>query len=214
MKIAIAGGSGKVATRLTRLLTARGDEVRSLIRDASKADRVRESGGEPVECDLEQAGEDEVAAAVGAVDAVVFAAGAGAGSGAERKRTMDYEGAVKLIAAARANGIDRYVMVSSIGADPGARGDDTFAVYLQAKGKADAELQSSGLDYTIVRPTLLTDDPGSGRVKVGGQVGRGEIPRDDVAAVLAATLHTPNTIGMVFEVRDGDTPIDEAIAAS
>lgn len=213
MKVAIAGGSGKVATRLTRLLTGRGDEVRSLIRDASKADRVRESGGEPVECDLEQAGEDEIARAVGEVDAVVFAAGAGAGSGAERKSTMDYGGAVKLIAAAKANGIDRYVMISSMGADPDAPGDDTFAVYLRAKGKADAELQSSGLDYTIVRPTLLTDDPGAGRVEVGQHVGRGKISRDDVAAVLAATLHAPNTISKLFEARDGDTPIDEAIAA-
>jgi uncharacterized protein YbjT (DUF2867 family) len=213
MKIAIAGGSGRVATLLARQLDDRGDEVRSLIRDPAKADRVREAGGEPVVCDLENATDAEVADAIGSVDAVVFAAGAGPGSGPDRKWTMDYGGAVKLIAAAKANGIDRYVMVSSMGADPDAPGDDTFAVYLRAKGKADADLQASGLDYTIVRPTFLTDDPGTGRVRVGDDVGRGEIPREDVAAVLAVTLHSPNTIRKLFEVRDGDTPIEEAIAS-
>jgi uncharacterized protein YbjT (DUF2867 family) len=213
MRIAIAGGSGKVATRLTQLLDERGDEVRSLIRDPAKAGRVREAGGEPVVCDLEDASEEDVAEAVGSADAVVFAAGAGPGSGPDRKWTMDYGGAVKLIAAAKANGIDRYVMLSSMGADPDAPGDDTFAVYLRAKGKADAELQASGLDHTIVRPTFLTDDPGTGRVLVGDDVGRGEIPREDVAAVLAVTLHSPNTIRKLFEVRDGDTPIEEAIAS-
>ena len=213
MKIAIAGGSGRVATLLARLLNARGDDVRSLIRDPAKADRVREAGGEPVVCDLEKATDAEVAEAIGSVDAVVFAAGAGPGSGPDRKWTMDYGGAVKLIAAAKANGIDRYVMVSSMGADPHAPGDDTFAIYLRAKGKADADLQASGLDYTIVRPTFLTDDPGTGRVRVGDDVGRGKIPREDVASVLAVTLHSPTTIRKLFEVRDGDTPIEEAIAS-
>ena len=213
MKVAIAGGSGKVALRLTRLLHERGDAIRSLIRDPAKSDPVRAAGGEPVVCDLEQAGEPEVAEAVGSVDAVVFAAGAGPGSGPDRKWTMDYGGAVKLIAAAKADGIDRYVMISSMGADPDAPGDNAFAVYLRAKGKADAELMESRLAYTIVRPTFLTDDPGTGRVRVGDDVGRGRIPRDDVAAVLAATLHAPNTIRRLFEVRDGDTPIEEAIAS-
>jgi uncharacterized protein YbjT (DUF2867 family) len=213
MKIAIAGGSGRVAKLLARLLDDRGDEVRSLIRDPAKADRVREAGGEPVVCDLEKATDAEAAEAIGSVDAVVFAAGAGPGSGPDRKWTMDYGGAVKLIAAAKANGIDRYVMVSSMGADPDAPGDDTFAVYLRAKGKADAELQASGLDYTIVRPTFLTDDPGTGRVRVGDDIDRGEIPREDVAAVLAVTLHSTSTIRKLFEVRDGDTPIEEAIAS-
>ena len=212
MSVAIAGGSGQIATRLTRLLRERGDEVRSLIRDPARAERASEAGGEPVVCDLEDATEEQVAEAVGSVDAVVFAAGAGPGSGSDRKLTMDYGGAVKLIAAAKANGIGRYVMISSMGADPDASGDDVFAAYLRAKGKADAELRESGLDWTIVRPTLLTDEPGTGRVRVGEDVGRGEIARDDVAAVLAVTLQSPNTIRRLFEARDGDTAIEEAIA--
>lgn len=212
MVVAIAGGHGKIGRRLARLLAERGDSVRSLIRRAEQAGQVRGDGVEPVVCDLEQAGADEIAEAVGAADAIVFAAGAGPGSGPERKETMDYGGAVELIAAARRNGIDRYAIVSSMGADPDAAGDDTFAVYLRAKGRADAELRASGLAYTIVRPGMLTDDPGQGTVTAGTGVGRAEIPRDDVAAVLATVLHDPATAGLTFEVVSGDTPIPDALA--
>jgi uncharacterized protein YbjT (DUF2867 family) len=212
VRIAIAGGHGKIALRLTRLLRDRGDEVRSLIRNPAHADDVRAAGGEPVVVDLEAVEATELAEAVGSVDAVVFAAGAGPGSGPERKWTVDYGGAVKLIAAAQANGIRRYVMVSSLGADPDAEGDDTFAVYLRAKGKADAELVAGGLDHTIVRPVHLTDDPGTGRIRVAERLGEGTIPRDDVAGVLDGVLHEPATIGLTFEVASGDEPIAEALA--
>jgi uncharacterized protein YbjT (DUF2867 family) len=213
MRVAIAGGHGKVALRLTRLLHERGDEIVSLIRRPDHAEDVREQGGEPVGCDLEAAEPDEVAEAIAGADAVVFAAGAGPGSGPERKETMDYGGAVKLIAAAQAKGVSRYLIVSSMGADPDLEGDDAFSVYQRAKGKADAELEASGLDHTIVRPGGLTDDPGTGRVRVGEHVGRGEIPRDDVAAVLAACLVTDSTVGKTFEVVSGETPVDEALAS-
>jgi uncharacterized protein YbjT (DUF2867 family) len=213
MRVAIAGGHGKIARRLTHLLRTRGDDVVSLIRNPDHADDVRSDGGEPVVCDLEAASADEVAEAIDGADAVVFAAGAGPGSGPDRKETMDYGGAVKLIAAAQARGIRRYLMISSMGADPDAPADDTFGAYRRAKGRADAELQASGLDHTIVRPGFLTDDPGTGRVKLGEHVGRGQIPRDDVAAVLLATLHTPSTIGKTFEVISGDVPIEEAVAS-
>jgi nucleoside-diphosphate-sugar epimerase len=213
MRVAIAGGHGKIALRLTRLLTERGDTVVSLIRNPDHEGDIREVGGEPVVCDLEYASEDEVAAAVRGSDAVVFAAGAGPGSGPERKWTMDCGGAVKLIAAAKAGAIARYLIVSSMGADPDAPGDDDFAVYLRAKGRADAELEASGLDHTIVRPGRLTDDAGTGRVKLGEGVGRGQVPRDDVAAVLAACLQAPNTVRRKFEVVSGDTPVEEAVGA-
>jgi nucleoside-diphosphate-sugar epimerase len=213
MQIAIAGGHGRIALRLARLLRQPGHQVRSLIRNPDHADDVRAAGAEPAICDLESASEDEVAKAIGPADAVVFAAGAGPGSGPERKETMDYGGAAKLIAAAKANGIPRYVIVSSIGADPAAEGDDTFSVYRRAKGRADAELQASGLDYTIVRPGRLTDDPGTGRVRIGQSVGGGEIGRDDVAAVLAAVLHEPAAAGQTFEVVSGDVPVEEAVSS-
>jgi uncharacterized protein YbjT (DUF2867 family) len=190
-------------------LHERGDEPRPLIRDPAQASEV---DGEAVVVDLEAADEAEVARAVEGVDAIVFTAGAGPGSGSERKLTMDYGGAVKLIAAAQAKGISRYVIVSSQGADPDAQGDDTFAVYLQAKGKADEELRSSGLDYSIVRPTGLTDEPGAGTVEIAEQVERGQISRDDVAGVLVAVLDEPATIGKTFALGPGDVPIEEAVA--
>jgi uncharacterized protein YbjT (DUF2867 family) len=213
MRVAIAGGHGQVALRLTRLLHERGDEVHSLIRRPEHADDVREHGGQPVVCDLESADVAEVAEAIAGDEAVVFAAGAGPGSGTERKETMDYGGAAKLIAAAEERGVRRYLMVSSMGADPDREGDDTYSAYQRAKGRADAALRESGLDHTIVRPGRLTDDPGSGRVRAGEQVGRGEIPREDVAAVLAGCLATPATVGVTFELVAGDTPIEDALAS-
>ena len=206
MRVAIAGGHGRIALGLTRLLREHGDEVVSLIRNPDHADDVREAGGEPIVCDLESGSAQDVAEAISGVDAVVFAAGAGPGSGPDRKETMDYGGAVKLIEAAKADGISRYVIVSSMGADPNHEGDDTFSAYLRAKGRADAALQASGLEYTIVRPGMLTDEPGTGAVQIGDQ--RGEIPRDDVAAVLHTVLHNPATTGWTFGVTAGDLPVD------
>ena len=211
MKVAIAGGHGQIALRLTKLLSERGDEVISLIRNPDHADDVRGAGGEPRVCDLESTSEDEVARAIEGTDAVVFAAGAGPGSGSERKETMDYGGAAKLIAAAKASGISRYLMVSSMGADPEREGDDTFAVYLRAKGKADADLQASGLDYTIIRPGRLTDEPGTGRVQLAERVPRADVTRDDVASVFAAALREPGTVGRTLGLVGGDTPIEEAV---
>jgi uncharacterized protein YbjT (DUF2867 family) len=211
VKVAIAGGHGNIGMRLIRLLAARGDEVSSLDRKAEYGEELREAGAEPVVCDLERVSVRQVADAVDGADAVVFAAGAGPGSGPERKWTIDYAGAVKLMAAAMVAGVRRYVIVSSIGADPDAGGDD-FAVYLRAKGRADAELEQSGLEYTVVRPTRLSDEPGTGRVEAGERVERREISRDDVAAVLAAVLKASNTVGKTFEVTSGDVPVEEAVA--
>ena len=213
MNVVIAGGHGKVGLRLTRRLHDRGDTVRSLIRTPAHAGDVEAAGGQALVCDLEQVSEEELARAIEGSDAAVFAAGAGPGSGPERKWTMDYGGAVKLIAAAQASGVDGYVMMSSRGADPEAPGDDTFAIYLRAKGKADAELRASGLGHTIVRPGRLTDEPGTGRIRAGAHVDDGSISRDDVAAVLAFSVHDPAIAGLTFEVIAGDTPIEQALAA-
>jgi uncharacterized protein YbjT (DUF2867 family) len=213
MRVAIGGGHGQIALRLARVLAERGDEARSLIRNADHADDVRATGAEPVVCDLEHASEDDVVAAIDGVDAVVFAAGAGPGSGPERKWTMDYGGAVKLIEATKRAGIRRYVIVSSMGADANAPGDDTFAVYLRAKGRADDDLRASGLDYTVLRPGRLTTEPGTGRVALGENVDRGAISRDDVAQVLAALLHAPNAVGKTADLVAGDVPVADAVEA-
>ena len=214
MKVAIAGGHGKIARLLEGLLVERGDAAVGLIRNPDHADDLREIGAEPVLCDLEQADSKEVAEAVAGADAVVFAAGAGPGSGVERKRTMDLGGALQLIEAAKANGISRYLIVSSMGAaDPPAEGGDGFGEYLRAKAEADRAVAASGLDYTSVRPGRLTDDPGSGRVEVAPRLERGSIPRADVAAVLLTCLDVENTIGRDFDLLSGETPIEEALPA-
>ena len=211
MEVAIAGGHGRIGLLLGAMLSERGDGVRGLIRDPAQSGDLREAGIDAVVCDLE--GDDDVAAAVRGAEAVVFAAGAGPGSGAERKRTMDLDGAVKLIEAARETGIRRYVIVSSMGADnPPAEGGDVFGEYLRAKAGADRALAASGLDYTIVRPGRLTDDPPTGLITIGDEFELRQIPRADVAATLAAVLRADNTIGKTFELLAGERPIEEAVA--
>jgi uncharacterized protein YbjT (DUF2867 family) len=212
MDVVVAGGHGKIALRLERLLAARGDSVRGLVRNPDHFDDVSAAGAQPVLADLES--DIDVGPVISGADAIVFAAGAGPGSGEARKRTMDLGGAVKLIEAAKAAGIRRYVIVSSMGADHPERASGTFGAYLAAKSKADNALRASGLDYTVVRPGGLTDDPGAGTVDVSERLGRrGQIPRDDVAAALVEVLDAPNTIGKTFEILSGETPVEEAINA-
>jgi uncharacterized protein YbjT (DUF2867 family) len=209
MDVVIAGGHGQIALRLARVLAARGDRVRALIRNPDHAGDVRAAGAEPVLADLEH---DDIGEAAAGADAVVFAAGAGPGSGPERKRTVDLGGALKLIDAARAGGVRRYVMVSAIGARDPQSGTEAMRPYLDAKADADAAVRESGLDFTIVRPGRLTDEPGTGLVSAGGRLQRADITRDDVAAVLAGVLDEPRTIGRTFDVVQGDTPIATALA--
>jgi uncharacterized protein YbjT (DUF2867 family) len=217
MRIVIAGGHGKIALILERLLSQRGDSVAGFIRNPEHAADLEAAGAEPLVIDLENASVDEVATHLQGADAVVFAAGAGPGSGAARKETVDRDAAILLADAAEAAKVRRYVMVSSMGADaeaPEDAGDPVFVAYLRAKGAADDDIRGrKALDVTIVRPGMLTNDPGTGRVTIAEDTGRGSIPREDVAAVLLAVLDAPGTVGQVFEVIGGDTPIAEALAA-
>jgi uncharacterized protein YbjT (DUF2867 family) len=212
MDVVIAGGHGQIALRLARLLSERGERVRSLIRNPDHAEDISETGAEAMVFDLEDQSAEELAAVVQSADAVVFAAGAGPRSGPERKRTVDLGAAVKLIEAASSAGVRRYVMVSSIGADNPAGGGEAMQPYLEAKAEADAALVSSGLDYTIVRPGPLTNDPGTSRVTVGEDVGRAEVTRDDVAAAIVGVLDEPRTVGKTFVLVGGETPIPSALA--
>jgi nucleoside-diphosphate-sugar epimerase len=214
MSVAIAGGHGKIALRLTTLLHNRGEPVLSLIRNPNHAADVQARGAKPVVCDLEQATEQEIATAITGASAVVFAAGAGPGSGAARKLTMDRDGAIKLLRAATAADIRRYVIVSAVGANnpPAARGDDdVFGVYLRAKAEADNAVIASDRDWTVVRPGGLTDEPGTSLVKISRDPFRGQVPRDDVAAVLDALLHDPRSSGHTLYVNGGDQPIPNAL---
>ncbi len=208
MKVVVAGGHGQVGRRLLALLVRRGHVATGLVRNPGQRAALEALGAQVTVADVER---DDLTDAVRGADAVVFAAGAGPGSGPERKRTVDLGGAVRLLAAARVAGVDRYVMVSSMGADRPPEDDDGMGPYLRAKAEADAAVIASDRSWTIVRPGRLTDDPGTGLVTVGRSVAPGAVPRDDVAAVLAAVLVTPATDGHTFELVAGRTPIGEAL---
>jgi uncharacterized protein YbjT (DUF2867 family) len=214
MRVVIAGGHGKIALILERMLSQRGDSVAGLIRDPAQAADLEAAGADAVVVDLEKASVGEVAEHVRGADAVVFAAGAGPGSGAARKDTVDRDAAILLADAAEAAGVDRYLMISSMAADAAATADDAvFQAYLRAKGAADEAIRARSLRWTIVRPGVLTDDAGSGRVTIAESTGRGAIPREDVAAVLVAVLEAPGTSGQTVDLVSGQTPIAEAVAA-
>ncbi|MEU6977435.1 MULTISPECIES: NAD(P)H-binding protein [unclassified Streptomyces] len=212
MRVVIAGGHGQIALRLERLLAAGGHEPVGVIRRPEQGGALREAGAEPALMDLESASVEEVAGILQGADAAVFAAGAGSGSGADRKDTVDRAAAVLFADAAERAGVRRFVVVSSMGADAGHRGDAVFDAYLRAKGAADDSVRArSGLDWTILRPGMLTDDAGTGLVRLEARTGRGPIPRDDVAAVLAELLETPATSGLTLELISGSVPVSVAV---
>ncbi|MFI9603039.1 SDR family oxidoreductase [Streptomyces sp. NPDC004069] len=212
MRIVIAGGHGQIALRLERLLAARGDEVAGIIRRAEQSEDLREAGAEPVVLDLESASVEEVAQSLRGADAAVFAAGAGPGSGAARKDTVDKGAAVLFADAAVRAGVRRHLVVSSMGADAAHEGDEVFDVYLRAKGEADDHVRrQEALDWTILRPGSLTNDAGTGQVRLEAHTGRGPIPRDDVAAVLAELVETPATAGLTLELVSGSAPVSVAV---
>ena len=210
MEIIVAGGHGQIAMLLHPLLIASGYRVRGLIRNPAQADEVREAGAQPVVCDLEA--KEDIATVVGRADVAIFAAGAGPGSGLARKTSMDRDGAIKLIDAALSHGIRRFIMISAMHAEE-PRGDEVFQAYLRAKSEADEALRRSGLDYTIVRPGRLSNATGSGLVRVAASLHAGEIPRADVAAVVAACVETPATIGCPFDLIAGEQTIVEALGS-
>ncbi|MCP3766415.1 MULTISPECIES: NAD(P)H-binding protein [unclassified Streptomyces] len=214
MRIVIAGGHGQIALRLERLLVARGDEVAGIIRKPEQADALRQLGAEPVVLDLESASVADVAEQLRGADAAVFAAGAGPGSGTARKETVDKAAAVLFADAAVSAGVRRFVVVSSMGADPTHEGDEVFDVYQRAKGEADAYVRGlDALEWTILRPGMLTDDAGTGLVRLEAHTGRGPIPRDDVAAVLAELVEGSSTAGLTLELISGPVPVTVAVKA-
>jgi len=211
--VAIAGAHGKIAMRLASLLAGEGDTVIGLIRNPDHAADVSAQGASAVVCDLEHATVDEVAGAIRDADAAVFAAGAGPGSGAERKLTMDRDGAIRLLDAATTAGVQRFQIISAVGAENPPDGDDAFGVYLRAKAEADEAVQASDRDWTIVRPGRLTEDQGTGRVRIESSPFRGQIPRDDVASVLARLLRDSRSSRRLLYVNGGEQPVERALEA-
>lgn len=216
MQVVIAGGHGKVGLRLATLLAGRGDVVTGVVRNPAHAADLERAGATPAVLDLEAARTDDLAAVLTGADAVVFAAGAGPGSGVARKDTVDRAAAVLLADAARTAGVRRYLLVSSAGVDepPAPERDEVWAAYIAAKKAAEEAIRAADhLDWTILRPGSLTDDPGVGRVLLAPPpVAHGSVTRDDTAAVLAALLDAPGSAGKVLELREGDADVLEAVA--
>ena len=210
MVVLVAGGAGQVGRLLLPMLLEAGHEARPTARRREQADELEALGAHPVAVDLE---EDLPADLLDGVDAVVFTAGAGPGSGTPRKESVDFGAAVKLVEAAEASRARRYVRVSAMGAADPSAGPESMQPYLSAKARADERLAASGLAWTILRPGSLTDDAGTGRIAAAApSLGRrGEIPREDAARTVAACLEEPATVGRTFEVLAGEDAISEAL---
>lgn len=215
MRIVIAGGHGQIALLLEARLSADGHAVQGLVRRPDGADDLVTAGAEPVVFDLESATAEELADVIRGADAVVFAAGAGAGSSAERKYTVDLGGSVLLADAAELAGVRRFVQISSMGAGaPAAEGSDpVWVAYLDAKTKAEDDLRPRDLDWTIIRPGGLLNTPGLGLVHLVPHTGRGTVPRIDVADVLAEVIEQRAAVRQTLELVTGSTPISQAVEA-
>jgi uncharacterized protein YbjT (DUF2867 family) len=214
MRIVIAGGHGKIALLLERLLAERGDQAVGLIRNPAQAGDVHQTGAEAVVCDLETATTGDVATLLAGADAVVFAAGAGPGSGAPRKDSVDRAASVLMAEAAEQAGTRRFIQISAMGAGqpPQPGRDEVWAAYINAKSAAEEDLLDRPLHWTILRPGGLTDAPATGKVRLAApRIPGGTIPRADVAAVIAALLDEPGTRHQILELVGGDTPVTEAV---
>jgi nucleoside-diphosphate-sugar epimerase len=213
-QIAIIGGHGKVALKLASILSGQGHQVSSLIRNPDQADDIKQTGATPVIADVENLSTDEIADAIKGNDAVVFAAGAGGGN-PDRTYAVDRDAAIRSIDAAQKADVARFVIVSYFGAGPdhGVPEDNSFYVYAEAKAAADEYLRKTTLLWTIVGPSGLTDEPGTGRIATkerGAEQGT-TVSRDDVAAVIAAALDTPSSVGTTIDFTSGETPIADAV---
>ncbi len=214
MRVVIAGGHGQIALKLEKLLVGRGDQAVGIVRNPGHVADLEAIGAEAVVLDLEKSDVDAVAKVLDGADAAIFAAGAGPGSGTGRKDTVDRAAAGLFAAASEQAGVRRHVQVSSMGADKAETADVSpdFRIYLKAKKAAEDDLRARDLDWTILRPGQLTDDDGTGAIRIAETTGRGPIPRQDVAALVVALLANPSTAGRVLEAISGDTAISEAVS--
>ncbi|MGR0319523.1 SDR family oxidoreductase [Agromyces sp. ZXT2-3] len=210
-KVLIIGGHGRVALQLGRILRERGDQVDSVIRNPDQSVEVEKTGARPIVADVETMDVPALAELIAGHDAIVWSAGAGGGDPA-RTRAVDHDAAVRSMDAAAQAGVGRYVMVSYFGSrvDHRVPADSAFRHYADAKADADEHLRASGLDYTILGPSTLTDGPGTGRIDVTGEESS-DVDRADVAEAVAAALVEPATVGRTIRFNRGETPIAEAL---
>ncbi|QIK64189.1 SDR family oxidoreductase [Leucobacter viscericola] len=213
-RIIIFGGHGKIALLAERLLSERGDEVTAVIRNPDHTEDVRAAGAEPLVADIEQLDVDGLSRLIAGHEAVVWSAGAGGGNPA-RTIAVDRDAAIRSMAAAEQAGVKRYVMVSYFRAslEHGVPEDNSFFTYAEAKAAADEHLRSSQLEWTVLGPSTLTLEEGTGRIDTAAERS-GRVSRANVAAVIAATLADASTIHRTVRFNDGDTDITEAVRAA
>ncbi|MFB6272404.1 MAG: SDR family oxidoreductase [Salinibacter sp.] len=213
MTVAVIGANGGIGRRLLPRLADAGHDPIGVVRSEDQFETVREHNGVPRLGDLE----GEFASALDGADAVVFTAGAGGSTGWDKTILVDLWGAERAIRACEERGIDRFVMISSRGADDPERRQGPIKPYIVAKHVADRTLQQSSLNETILRPTRLTDEEGTGRVAAyfEDDPGAGDpIPRADVAQAVVECLVDEGTIGHAITLYGGETPIEEAVRTS
>lgn len=210
-RIALIGGHGKVALLAAPILIAAGHDVVSVVRNPDHVGDVEATGAVARVLDVEKLDDAGTEDLVRGFNAVVWSAGAGGGD-PERTYAVDRDAAIRTIDAASRVGARRFVMVSyfGAGANHGVPQDDSFYPYAEAKTAADAHLAVSDLDWTILRPSALTTEPGTGTVSVGSDQAGSHVSRANVAAAIAAVLESPATVRKIYEFNDGDTPIAEA----
>lgn len=209
MKILVAGANGKIGTILCGKMWAHSYfSPVALIRDERQQIKFTAFGVPSVVGDLE----DGVGEFLPGLDAVVFTAGSGSRTGPEKTIDVDQNAAIRLIADCQKAGVGRFLMISAIGSDPHSE-SDRIQHYYRAKGVADENLRASSLDYVILAPGHLTNDPGTGRIDAAEDLGRGgEIPREDVADAILVALVNPAAIGKTIQILAGETAIAEAVA--
>lgn len=211
MKVAIIGANGGVGTFLGEILAKRGDNPVGYIRDAAQAPALEKLGMQTEIADLMETTIEEYAQLLEDTDAIVFTAGAG-GAGVDLTKAVDGEGVRKMIAAAQMAEVKRFLLVSAF---PDAGRDqettESFELYMKVKRQADVDLVHSKLAWTILRPGTLTDNPGTGQVDLGQAISYGEVPREDVAGVLAELLKHPETTYSILELTEGDLSIEDAV---
>jgi uncharacterized protein YbjT (DUF2867 family) len=209
-RVAVIGAHGKVGQLLIPVLVEKGYAVSGIVRSEQQLPRVDELGGDGVLLDVGSATEDELAAAFEGHDGVIWTAGAGGGS-PERTYSVDRDAAIRSMTAAATAGANRYVMISWAGSkqDHGIDEDNAFFPYADAKLAADDHLRGTGLEWTILGPGALTEEPATGEISVDPS--SGETSRGNVALVAAAVLETPETVGRFVPFANGSTAIGEAL---
>ncbi|MFC5712611.1 SDR family oxidoreductase [Thalassorhabdus alkalitolerans] len=211
MRVLIVGANGKVARHsLRHFKDSDKHEAVAMIRKEEQASELKELGAaETVIADLE----GDISHAFNGIDAVIFAAGSGPHTGADKTVLIDLWGAIKTIDEAKKQGVNRFVMISAINVDDPEEAPEKMRHYVVAKKLADDHLKASGLDYTIVRPGPLTNDDPTGQLLIEEKIGHrnGEITRGDVGHVVFETVDKENTHHKVFEILNGEALLEEAI---